>query len=323
MIDFFNKFKIPTILGLGIIILGLVSGIFLVLREQTFLSKASPDKAAQDITLTNITQDSVVISWRTNTPASSFVTFGQKSPGEQTVLDDRDTSSPKPHFIHYVTLKNLLPQTTYQFKITSNKVSSEVKTFETAKQQTNKTGFTPIVGSVLASNTPLTEGIAYLSISGAIAQSAIIKTSGNFLIPLSDVRKEDLSDIYPLTEDTTAKITIVSDQGTASLSFKPRPNLPPLAPLRLGQNIDLTNIEETPSEPTIKDLHLYDLNTDNKINSADYALPASCFGKKPTAFLQGNTSCSKADLDQDGLINQTDLDLMTQKLKELGVEENY
>src|SRR3989344_3209330 len=141
MTQFINKFKIPTLLGLGIILIGLVSGLYLVLREQTFLSQAAPNFTPRNITLTNIAEDSVVISWQTNSAAPSFITFGQSNPGEQTALDDRDTDAPKPRLTHYVTLKNLLPKTNYQFKIITGKIISDVKWFETASPLTNQTVF--------------------------------------------------------------------------------------------------------------------------------------------------------------------------------------
>lgn len=300
MIEFINKFKIPTILGIGIIFFGIFSGVFLVLREQTFLSQAAPNLTPTDITLTNITEDSAVISWQTNSAATSFITFG-KSPGEQTVLDDRDSSGPTPRLIHYVTLKNLLPKTNYQFKIISSKITSDVKKFETASPLTNQTGFTPIIGSVLDGDTLLEDGIVYLSIPEAITQSSLIKEGGNFLIPLSQIRKSNLSDTYPLTEETIAKLTIRSDKGTSNVLFKLTANSMPLPPIRLGQNIDLTTLEETK----------YDLNADKKINAADNAIVLQNFGNLPGGS-------KKADLNRDGVVNQKDLDLMAKRLEELG-----
>lgn len=305
MTDFINKFKIPTILGLGIIILGLTSGLYLVLRQQSFLSQAAPSLVPQNITLTNQTEDSMTISWQTNSPSVSFVTFGQSNPGEQTVLDSKDATSPKPHLTHYVILKNLLPQTRYQFKIISNKITSDIQSFDTAKPLTSQGKTTPIIGTVLDENTTLNDGIVYLAINGATTQSALIKSGGNFLIPLSYIRKSDLSDLYPVTEDTIAKITIISDKGTASINFKLNTNSTPLAPVKLGQNIDLTENSPEPSPTTIN--NEYDLNTDGKINSADNAIILQNFGKKGKNI--------PGDLNDDEVINQKDLDLMAQKLE--------
>lgn len=315
MTEFINKFKMPTILGLSVILLGLASGLYLVLREQIWLSRAAPDLTPQNIYLTNITDNSVVISWQTNTPVASFITFGQNSPGEQTVLDDRDTEGPKPHLTHYVTVRNLLAKTSYQFKIISGKLTSEVKTFDTAAEIVNQTGFPPVVGSVLDGNKPLDDGIAYLSISGAATESALIKTGGNFLIPLSYIRKADLSDIYPLTDTTTAKIAIVSDTESSNLLFKPKINPSPLAPIKLGQDLDLTIVAASPSSAlAMLNLESYDPNADGIINAADYAIIFSCSSARQ------EISCAKADINKDGKIDQKDLDLMTQKLKEFNAQ---
>lgn len=298
MINFINKFKIPTLLGLGIIFLGLGSGLFLVIREQVLLSRAAPDIQPQNITFTNITEDSISISWQTKSSIASFITYGQNNPGEQTALDDRDdpaNAGPKPHSIHYVTLKNLLPKTAYQFKIISGKLISDIKTFQTAQPLTNQTGFTPVIGNILNDKNPLDDGIAYLAIEGAVTQSTLIKPGGNFLIPLSQIRKNDLSDIYQLTEGSTAKLTIQSGSGEASASFKLAASSKSLPPIKLGQNIDLTNI-----------ITNYDLNGDGKINAADNAIILENFGKKPKR--------GEVDLNSDGKIDQKDLDLMAQEL---------
>ena len=317
MMNFINKFKIPTLLGISIILLGLASGVYLVLREQIFFSQAAPNLTPQNITQTNITEGSIVISWQTSSSVVSFITFGQNNPSEQTVLDDRD-SNPTPHLIHYVTLKNLLPKTTYQYKIMSGKFASDVKKFQTAGPVTSNGEFTPIIGSVLDGNIPVDDGVVYLSISGAFTQSSLVKSGGNFLIPLSQIRKEDLSDIYPLAAGTIIKLTIRSDKGEANILSSLKTNSVPLPGIKLGQNIDLTAPEETPApSPSVTNINKYDLNNDGKVNSIDYLLLPPCLGKKPSTVLPGNKSCIKADINDGGTIDKEDQDLMTQKLKEL------
>lgn len=264
MKKFSIKFKIPTILGLSIIILGIIAGVFLTLTEQIFTSKASLSINAENITLTNVTDDSVTISWQTLSPTTSFITFGQTNPNEQTILDDRDSkTSPKIHAIHYITIKNLLPKTSYQYKILSGKITSEVKNFTTAAPLTTQTGFRPIIGSVLDGDQPLDEGIIYLSIADAAIESSLIKNSGNFLIPISQIRKLDLSDSFPLTADTIAKLTIVSAKGQTTALFKLKDSEKGLPPIKLGEDLDLTGVE---------DVDKYDLNNDGKINATDNAI---------------------------------------------------
>ncbi|MBU1031395.1 fibronectin type III domain-containing protein [Patescibacteria group bacterium] len=302
MINFINKFKIPTILGLGIIIAGLIGGVYLVLREQVFFSRAAPSISPQNITLSNITDTSATISWQTNSPAPSFITYGIQTPKDSTALDERDTTYPTPRTIHYVTLANLSPQTPYQFKIQSGKTASATLKFETSKPLANKVKFTPVIGSAMMdNNTPLNDGIAYLSITEAVTLSALIKNGGNFLIPLSKIQAEDLPQV--------AKLTIISDKGEGSALISLKTNPQPFPPIKLGQSVDLTALEITSSsKPTLDDLNKYDLNEDEIINTADYAIVSSCSGKD-------DLSCAKADVNKDGKIDQQDLDMMFEKLK--------
>ncbi len=308
MKDFINKFKIPTLLGLGIIVFGIIAGVILVVREQGFISQASPDVKAQDLTITNISDSSVTISWQTTIPVASFIRLGQTNPDEQTLLDDRDTKSPTNRLTHYVTAKNLLPKTAYQYKIVSGKAASEVSKFATTGPLLPQTELTPIIGSVLDSDKPLEEGMAYLSIADAVVQSSLVKNSGNFLIPLSQVVKADLSDNVPLTQDTVAKLTIISPKGQSNVLFKLADSNQRLLNIKLGEDLDLT---PTPSpSPSDQDINKFDLNSDGKINAADNAIILQNFGKNPKN--------KKADLNKDGTVDQKDLDLMAERIKGSG-----
>ncbi len=279
------KFKIPTLLGLGVILIGIGVGVFLSLREQTFLSRATPSQTPQNIQVSNIEDSSVNISWQTSSPSLGFVTFGQQDPGEQTVLDDRDNKIPQSHLMHYVTLKNLLPKTTYQYKITSGKITTKILNLTTASPSSTQINLRPVIGTVLDGEKPLDEGIAYVAIPGANLQSALVKNLGNFLIPLSKARKTDLSDIYSLNEDTQAKITIISEKGGATAVFNLKMDGVTLPSLKIGQSLDLTTPSFTPTPSPVADLKLYDLNSDGKVNAADYSIAQKNKDKKINGVL--------------------------------------
>lgn len=307
MISLINKFKIPTLLGLGVILIGIAAGVFLVLREQTFLSSAALTESPQSIEETNIEDSSASISWHTASPTPAFVTFGQNDPKEQTVRDDRDTKQLQPHLVHYVTLKNLLPKTNYKYRIISGTTSSEVLDFTTGSPISSQSGFQPVIGSVLDGQQPLDEGIAFLSVSGATIQSALIKSSGNFLIPISQIHIE---------ENAIAKLTIISDKGEASALFKLKAEGTQLPSIKLGQDVDL--IEEQSQNltpPTISTLNRFDLNDDGLINANDHAIVLQNFGKSPKNE-QSSTAYKKADLDGNGVVNQKDLDLIAKEINQ-------
>ena len=97
---------------------------------------------------------------------------------------------------------------------------------------------------------------------------------------------------------TTAKLTVISDKGSASALFKLKTSNEPLLPLTLGQNIDLTT-EIIPQ---------YDLNSDGKINATDNAIILDVISKK--------TINKEADLNGDGIVDQEDLDLMAKQINQ-------
>lgn len=303
MKDILTRFRIPTLLGLGIIIFGIAAGIFLSLKNQNFISQAFPDTSAQNITLSNISDDSVTISWQTSQPVISFLTYGIQNPDEATIIDDRDKEGLKAHMLHYITIKNLLPKTTYQYKIISGKLPSEILRFTTSTPISSLNNKGPVIGSVSDANKPIDEAMAFLSIAGAHTQSSLIKAGGNFLIPISQLRKSDLSGGFVITEETTAKLTVISPAGQASVLFKIAGFEKGLPPLSLGENLDLTILIEDPAK--------YDLNGDGIINSADSAIILQ--NKGP---LTNKTTNPKADINADKIIDQKDLDLLIKKIKE-------
>ncbi|MCR4306326.1 MAG: dockerin type I domain-containing protein, partial [Candidatus Daviesbacteria bacterium] len=144
---------------------------------------------------------------------------------------------------------------------------------------------------------------AFLFLPDATVQSSIVK-AGNFLIPLSQIRKSDLSDTYQLTEGILAKLTVKSTKGEASAEFQLKSDSPPLPPIKLGESVDLT-IQPQSSNPNSDQ---YDLNGDGIINTTDYMTLLQNLGKNPKN--------AKADINGDGVVDQKDRDLMSQKLKE-------
>ena len=302
MSTFLNRFKIPTLLGLGIILTGIVGGVLLVLREQGLTLQAAPTATAENIILTNVTEDSAAVSWQTDKAVTSFLTYGQNDVSENTALDDRDTKTPQMRLNHYVTLKNLLPQTVYQFKIFTGKQSSETQEFITVTEVSDQNSLPPVIGSILDGDQPLNEGVAYLSIAGAIPQSALIKTEGSFIIPLAG--------LVPLDEETSVKLTVISDAGEASLSFYLKDASTPLPPLKIGQALDLRDLEKPIPTPPVSedDLNKFDLNDDGLINANDHAIVLQNFGKNPKN--------KKADLYGDGVVDQKDLDLISKHINQ-------
>lgn len=312
MIDTLNRFKIPTLLGLSIIILGLGGGIFLVLSgNQTLTSQASQNQIPQknSITFANITDTSATLSWKTALPASSFVRYGQIASIDQPALDVRDSSSPKPRTIHYVTMNNLLPQTKYQVQIHSGRfVYPEILTFTTAPPTSNQNGFKPVIGKVIQANTPALNGIVYLSIAGAYTQSSLIKDLGNFVIPISTMQKQNVTGVFTPELGSIAKLTAITDDGQGTAIFKLQNTENPIGVLQIGKDIDLTTQLSIQKQPTQQELNIYDLNNDLSINANDHAIVLRNLGKNPKDI--------RADINKNGVVDAEDLALISQHISE-------
>lgn len=250
------RLRIPTILGLFLLLGGLISGVYLTMQNQTFSSRASSETSPKSIMKTNIEDQSITISWQTDISVPGFVILG--SP-ERNFLDDRDENVPITRKIHHVTVSDLTPETTYQIKIVSGKfVSTEELT--TAKSD-NSNGTKPIIGSVLEDNNPLAKGVVYLSVDSAVTQSAVIKSLGNFVIPLASIRKVDLSGVMTPALGSRAKIVAVSEDGQkGSASFILRDDGGLIGPLKIGEDLDLTDTLGVSAN---------DKNQDGVINSFD------------------------------------------------------
>lgn len=293
--NFLDKFRIPTLLGLTLILLGLGSGIYLVLQQQITLTRAAPDVLPQNIQLTNVSDEGVTLSWTTSSVTIGFVTFGKSRAEEQTVTDDQDLASPKMRTLHYVNIKNLTPDTTYQYKIKSGKITTKPASFKTAPVNVAQNNFQPIIGSVINGDQPLKEGIVYLTIDRAIVQSALIKELGNFIIPINSIRT---------SEGTLVKIEVISqEERKGSATFVLSNSSEPIGPLKLGQDLDFS------TEPKALGISVnkFDLNGDGIVNSKDYSLVLKNLNKV--------LKDSKFDLNSDKKVDKKDLEIISNEIK--------
>ncbi len=307
-----TRLRIPTILGLAIILGGLGTGVSLVLQNQYLVAKATPETQPKNITVSNIEDTSVVISWQTDTPTLGFVTIGQKSDSSETILDDRDQSVPQPRKIHLVTVRNLIPATVYQYRIISGKNKSEVAFVTTAASTLAENGFKPIVGSVLENGKSLSEGIANLTISGAVMQVSLIKDFGNFIIPIAKLRQTDLQGVFQPTKQMAAKLNVFSPAGVATVIFNLTDDGRPLPTIKIGDNLDLT-VPIVPPKNQNSDLDKFDLNSDGLINASDYTIVLKNLGKNPK---EKRADITGPEGKPNGIVDQLDLTAMSQKISE-------
>ncbi len=239
-----KKNKIPTFLGLIILVVGLVVGVFLVQNLQIFKSGASVDAAPKDVRITNITDDSFTVSWITEKETSGFIKWGESESLGKTQGGESDEAS----LTHSVTLTSLKPLTNYFFKVNSggDDFDNNGNTWQTQTGPTLTTNSTNIIlsGTITdVSSQPVKNALVYVTISGAQPLSTVTSGSGAWLIPVSGVRNENLSDIL-VTSDSTS-LTIFANVGPLGVSTAQSiiKNTKPAPPMILGKVHDFRNIE--------------------------------------------------------------------------------
>lgn len=242
-----NK-KIPAILAVVILLVGVVVGLALVAQQQGFSLKAGPTSTPRQVRVTNITDTSFTVSWTTDTNVSGYVKYGQDGKTDQTLSDSRDqiSGSTGQYTTHYVVIRNLTANTNYTFLVGSGSQTYDNNgspyTQKTGPRITTKTEADTINGQVnLASGQPAPGIIVYLEMSGASPLSAITKNNGTWNLSLSTLRTQDLTG-YQTYDPATSQYTILAqggDLGTATATVTTT-NDTPVPDIILGQNHDFT-----------------------------------------------------------------------------------
>lgn len=239
--------RIPTILGLLVLIVGLVSAVLLV-RDDTggFLPRASEDAVPKQVRITNITERGFSVSFVTDESSPGFLRYGT-DPGRLNtqVRDDRDqlTGAATPYQTHHITVSGLQPSTQYYFTLGTSSNSrfdnnGQPFSVRTARQETSTAQARTAYGEVRTEVGNAAEGaIVYISIQGASPLSTIVKADGSWAIAsLGQVRTLDLSALHPLADADVARVQVQGVRRTDTIDQTTTvAELSPLAPLRFGQ----------------------------------------------------------------------------------------
>ena len=74
-----KKAKIPTIIGIILLIFGLATGVILVQNRQIFRLGAEGQNSPKDVRVSNIASSSLTVSWITDVQTTGFVKYGESS----------------------------------------------------------------------------------------------------------------------------------------------------------------------------------------------------------------------------------------------------
>lgn len=239
--------RLPTILGLLLLVAGLAVGVFVINNSTKWALRANPDIIPKQIKITNITDTSFSVSWITDGTIAGAVRYGTDKSIPFTAKDDRDetSSTVNNYSIHHATLKNLSPSTSYYFKILSQDKlfdnNGQEYVIQTAPLISQPPPPNDVAYGIITKQdgSPAPGVIVYLTLANATEQSTITKSSGSWVIPLSPVRSKNLTSY--LSYDQEASIEELTIQGgamgTASVIATTKYDSP-MPTIALGKNYD-------------------------------------------------------------------------------------
>ncbi len=241
-----RKLKIPTIIGVFLLVIGLAAGVYLIQSRQVFKLGATGEASPKDVRIANINGSSFSVSWTTQVESEGFIAWGKsESSLNQTTSDEVENNK----YVHHVTIQNLELSTTYYFNINSNGDSYNNNgtkwKITTGPQLTSPPIISPISGSVLLEDgSPAGNTLVYIMIGGASLLSTTTSQSGNWVLPLSSLRTTDLTSFMQINEGSTIIEIFVQANSQDSSTAKIYPEgARPTPVIIIGETHDFRNTE--------------------------------------------------------------------------------
>ena len=257
-----SKKHIPTLLGIFILLFGLMSGIILINARQIFKLGAKEDTEPKNLRVSNISDNSFTVSFITPYESNSFIKIGTDRYflGETQILRQANKN-----VTHYFEVKNLLPVTEYFFYLNTNDVDyfiNDPKTIKTGVKLGDDINGQILYGKVYSESGEEQEGaIVYLQSGSGSLLSTKTAIDGSFVLTASRSRSTDLTTYEKIDpEKTLIQILVQHGLLTSSVTSYLK-NAQPLPPIILGNNQDVRNSINLPSNVEISSPKVFGSST--------------------------------------------------------------
>jgi hypothetical protein len=241
--------RIPTILAIMLILLGIGSTTFLDGSVKSLMSKASNNIKLENIRISNVTDNSFVVSFFTLDPLSGSLEI-RGGNMKKTLFDDLDSDNvPKKRTIHYITVSNLSENLSYQIKINNdsiNCVTCPVILQKTATRLNTPLELPPIIGSLVTSDgKPAVGAVVYLNVGNSLTLSVRTDTAGLYVVPLNNLRAQNLIDRPNISDSDLVQIEIISStkiKSSGVIDFKSIRTNPNIPDMKLGETYNFLEL---------------------------------------------------------------------------------
>jgi hypothetical protein len=239
-----KKNTIPTILGIIVLLLGSLAGVFLINSAQIFKIGADVSAKVKNIRVANISDNSATISWTTDKETSGYVIWGN-SEGNIDKIVNEDVGTQK-YFSHSVSLTGLAPETKYFYKINSDGtvfdnsgIPWQIVTGPTLSS--NKNSFLVSGNVINASGQAEKKALVYIDIAGYLFSTESSET-GNYVFQIGGARTNDLRSYTSIDgTQTLLQLSVQAGDGVASAQIFPG-SANPVPAIVIGSTYDFRNL---------------------------------------------------------------------------------
>ncbi|MCL4339071.1 Ig-like domain-containing protein [Patescibacteria group bacterium] len=245
--------RIPTILALFILFAGIGSTLFFDRSAHTFTSSAKNPIIPQEVHISNISENSFTVSWLTSTPVTAIAKITGNSIPTITLIDDLDNDNiQRPRTTHYITFRNLNPDTAYTVQIFDNNTNCPNSIYcptiklKTGTKLPTAPSLPPAKGKIIDITGKAADGaIVYLTLGKSALLSGRSDSLGLWVIPLNNIRNQDLLSHIEIADTDLLQISAyVAPQQTTSgvvdvLSIRQNLQIPDMI---VGNNYNFINL---------------------------------------------------------------------------------
>ncbi len=243
--------RIPTLLGITVILFGIAITTLFTKKGVPFIGTAAPSETPKNIRITNITDTSFTVSYITDTELLGSIAYGQNEKMENTVIDDEDkpTNMVKPRLLHTITINNLSPSTTYLFSIISGTTTflDETKPFSVATgPNIEELPLQEVLmnGKIIFPDNTAKEAIVYIASPNAQTLSTKVKSDGSYSLILSTMRTQDVSSFVSFAQTIPLTMLVVGPLTQSHVNLSSN-QVTPVPTIILSKTYDFT-IDITP-----------------------------------------------------------------------------
>jgi len=247
-----DSYKFPTLIGI-IALAGFLLGLNFLGQSLVWGSKASVKAVPQEVRLTNITDNSFAVSWKTDKLALGGVKLF--SPREAVISDIRQLVQGKigEYYTHYVVVESLGANQECGFWVGSNgryygqsgKENESAYLVKTAPVAVNVSSETKLAyGQVVdEQGMPVANVLVYLEIPQIAPLSSLTSASGYWVVPLAFAHSFDLLSLAdyqegPVEEEIVVDAGILGRSQVVNLTR----NNKPVPPITLGKDDDFRSL---------------------------------------------------------------------------------